>query len=87
MQAAQVPVGQAGRDHEEQEHGAHRGPLEARTVAVGADRAQAEQPLTDGEAADRGEQVDLDDEQQQRQPLSVRVVRVCDGEHVVPDDA
>ena len=40
-------------------------------AAVGADRADAEQPLADGEPADRGEQVDLDDEQQQGGPLGV----------------
>ena len=87
VQAAQVTVGQAGRDHAEQEQGAQRGPPEAGDAAVGADGADAEQPLADGEAADRGEQVDLDHEQQQGGQLSVLVARVGDGEDVVPDDA
>ena len=39
------------------------GPAEAGAAAVGADDADAEQPLADGEPADRGEQVDLEDEQ------------------------
>jgi hypothetical protein len=87
VHAAQVAVGQAGRDDAQQEQGAQRGPAEAGAAAVGADGADAEQPLTDGEAADRGQQVDLDGEQEQGDQLGVLVVRVCDGEHVVPHDA
>ncbi len=87
MQAAQVAVGQARRDDDQQEQRAERGPLEPGAAAVGADRAQAEQPLADGEAADRGQQVDLEGEQQQGDRLGLLVVRVRDGEHAVPDDA
>jgi hypothetical protein len=87
VHAAQVTVGQARRDNAEQEQGAQRGPLEAGAATVGADRAEAEQPLADSEAADRGEQIDLEDEKQQGGPLGVLVVRVGDGEDVVPDDA
>jgi hypothetical protein len=87
VQAAQVTVGQAGRDDAQQEQGAQRGPPEAGAAAAGADRAQAKQPLADGEPADRGEQVDLEHEQKQGEPLGVLVVRVGDGEDVVAHDA
>ena len=77
MEAAQVAVGQQRRDHAEQEHGAQRRPGEARAAAVGPDDPDAEQPLADGEPADRGEQVNLDGEQDERPVQRGEVVRVA----------
>ena len=84
VEAAQVAVGQQRRDHEEQEHGAQQRPGEARAAAVGPDDPDAEQPLADGEPADRGEQVNLDGEQGERPVQRGEVVRVAAAEDVVP---
>jgi hypothetical protein len=80
VEAAQVAVGYARRDHAEQQERAYQCPHEAGTAAARPDHADAQEALADREAADRGEQVDLQEAEQQRPVLrrGIRRVRWAD---------
>jgi hypothetical protein len=88
VQAAQVSIGQQRRHHEEQQYGAQQRPPEARPAAIGPDHPDAEEPLADGEPADRGEQVNLRTEHHQSPVHRAEVVRVArSAEQGVPGQA